>query len=136
DVGAAEVCVVGAETGKVYCFGQTAEELASGVREVQGLPGPAVDVAVGYSRSCAVAEAGSVHCWGEIIEGCVECAPAVSSCPMTGITTARTVESAASMNWGEGQTFCALLTGGSVKCWGANQDGQAGEPDTFTYPIV
>jgi len=70
--GAFEVCVV-ASDGSVQCQGEHfngtlydgTPSNSDGFVPVQGLPGPAVGVAVGDAFSCAALRSGQVWCWGQ-----------------------------------------------------------------------
>lgn len=150
DVGSAEVCAVGATSGSVFCFGQTDEALVEGVHTINGLPlgDPALDVAVGFMRSCAVLASGKVHCWGSSTESCWgSCALMLESTfEVTGIASAVAIDSAGSYDRGlsyykaYGQTFCARGRAGEIWCWGDNSSAQAGDPDyeitTFVHNPV
>jgi alpha-tubulin suppressor-like RCC1 family protein len=90
--------------------------------EVPGLTG-AVDVALGGSHACSLMEDGSVQCWG--LEGgpfgltvpipSTVFTPAV----VPGLTAVKQVV-------GGRMHGCALLSDGTVRCWGQNCNGQLG----------
>jgi alpha-tubulin suppressor-like RCC1 family protein len=129
--------------GSVWCWGQndygqlglgyadTAlgddEPVADG-REVN-LGGPAIDIGVGQSHSCALMADGSVRCWGR------------NSYGQLGIESRTTVGTAsadfppAPARLGEERItqlavgynhVCGIGESGAVLCWGANQFGQLG----------
>ena len=98
------------------------------------LPGIEINgtaVSAGYYHTCALLVGGSVKCWGQNGygqlglgdttqrgDGSNEMGIYLPSVDLDG--TAVAIES--------GYHFsCALLTGGSVKCWGANDYGQLGQ---------
>jgi cysteine-rich repeat protein len=95
----------------------------------------AVTIDLGWFHTCALGTTGNVQCWGfnsvgqlgigdNQIRGWSEfdMGPNLPSVPLgTGKT-------AVSIAVG-GATDCALLNDGSVKCWGANYDGELGVGD-------
>jgi len=87
----------------------------------------ATAISAGPGHTCAVVTGGAVKCWGWNNYGQLGDGPVggVSSTPMdvVGIT------GATALITGEYHT-CALLTGGSVKCWGYNGFGQLGDGST------
>jgi len=93
----------------------------------------ATSIAVGGQFSCAVLTDGTVKCWGSnyrgnlgIEEDYETTAGSATPVKVTGITTATSIAAG-------GNHACALLTGGTVKCWGYNSNGQLGdEPTTPT----
>lgn len=125
-------------TGIVKCWGgnnnggigdgTTTNRLAP--TTVTGLTG-AVAVSVGDLYSCALLGTGSVKCWGRNMDGQlgdgttvfgVERAPvnvvtsASDLTPLTGVTAISA----------GGSHVCALLSTGTVKCWGFNRYGTLG----------
>jgi len=83
----------------------------------------AVSVGVGQGHACAARKTGAVACWGRNDAGqfgdgsAIEYRPTAG--PVSGISDAIAV--------GAGMDFaCALRRGGSVACWGLNEDGQLG----------
>lgn len=142
-------------SGHVACWGQGSDgQLGDGSHgqettpvEVLGID-DAKTVTAGASRSgngdyyrgfsCALLATGQVKCWGdneygELGNGTTYLEESNSSIPVpvSGITNA--VEISASDGHGEiGSSvraghICALLEGGSVECWGANESGQLGD---------
>jgi alpha-tubulin suppressor-like RCC1 family protein len=92
----------------------------------------AVAVAAGYDHTCALLSDGSVQCWGVNGDGQLGndttgmcSAASCSAIPVTvsGVTNASGVAAGGSYS-------CALLSGGSVQCWGNNGDGQLGNGTT------
>jgi alpha-tubulin suppressor-like RCC1 family protein len=90
----------------------------------------ATSVSVGGKHACALLEGGTVWCWGansydqlgtgHSSDGGV---PTPSLVPgLTGVTQV-------SVGF---YHACALVTGGSVMCWGANTDGELGNGQTAT----
>jgi alpha-tubulin suppressor-like RCC1 family protein len=87
----------------------------------------AVDVSVGWRHTCALLADGTVRCWGENAFGQLgngSTTNATTPVPVTGITGAVGVTA------GWWHHSCALLSSGTVKCWGVNQWGQFGNGAT------
>ena len=94
----------------------------------------AVAIAAGYGHTCALLAGGHVDCWGDNRLGelgdstttGVDCGGSCSTAPVavSGITSAVAITTGASHS-------CALLSTGSVTCWGSNHYGQLGN-DTQT----
>ena len=86
---------------------------------------PVASVGAGYAHTCALTAAGSVYCWGYNLVGQIaedtsvvpqEVAPALI--PLGTQATALTVGDSYS---------CAITVGGSVLCWGTDNNGQFGD---------
>ncbi|MCK6511983.1 hypothetical protein L6R29_18735 [Myxococcota bacterium] len=87
-------------------------------------------LALGGSHSCAILDDSSVKCWGRNAVGQLG----------YGDTTQRTSPPTTAVDLGAGRTAkalalgseytCALLDNDTVKCWGANIEGQLGYGDT------
>jgi hypothetical protein len=89
-------------------------------------------VALGSAHGCALSSGGQVQCWGgndagQLGDGTTEARPAPvavreapGGAPLGGVRALAT-----------GQRHnCALLDGGDVRCWGANDAGQLGDGTT------
>jgi len=94
-----------------------------------GLTGPWASVSVGHNHACAVARDGTMACWGNNTYG--ELGDGASVCPTPPLVGSHTpvlvpgVTSAIAVTAGYSHT-CALIAGGTVKCWGANDSDQLG----------
>jgi len=121
-------CAVSA--GLVYCWGDnTYGELGNGTTTstttpvlVSGLTGVKA-VTAGDSASCALLETGVVECWGDNTYGELGNGTNTSTTipvAVSGVTGATSVDSTG------GSHVCALLSAGSVVCWGSGTDGQLG----------
>lgn len=87
-----------------------------------------VDLSLGQSRTCGLYEGGDVRCWGLNSGGQLGYGhtrlPAPGSVPSALAPVA--LGGAASALFTGPQHTCAILTGGSVRCWGVNASGQLG----------
>jgi alpha-tubulin suppressor-like RCC1 family protein len=88
----------------------------------------ATAVVAGAGFSCALLADRSVVCWGDDSDGEIgDGAPATTPrgpTPVAGLTNVR----ALAAHW---QHACALLTDGTVACWGSNTSGQLGDGTTI-----
>jgi alpha-tubulin suppressor-like RCC1 family protein len=117
--------------GIVKCWGSTAlGQLGYGITEntnnpttISGLTG-ATQVSAGGAHTCSLIFGGTVKCWGYIIysEQPGQRANLISHIPTTvsGLTGATQVSAG-------GAHTCSLISGGTVKCWGNNYQGQLGD---------
>jgi alpha-tubulin suppressor-like RCC1 family protein len=133
--------------GKMTCWGIGGEgRLGDGTHntrytpvEVIGLlvPPPSNTmnvIALGGDHSCALLMGGTVKCWGSNDNGQLgdgTTTPSVTPVDVSGITTATSIA------LGYYSHSCAVLTGGKVKCWGYNANGQLGDGTTTsrTTPV-
>jgi alpha-tubulin suppressor-like RCC1 family protein len=102
---------------------------------VTGLSGVS-KLAVGYNHSCALLSDGSARCWGRNTQGQLGDSASVvttSRQPLkvTGLTNITQLAAG-------GEHTCALLSDGTVRCWGLNADGQLGDGTTVDRrsPVV
>jgi alpha-tubulin suppressor-like RCC1 family protein len=136
-VGESQACAT-LSNGSVSCWGTNGEgELGDGTGvdsptpvKVAGLTN-AVALAGGWDHTCALLADATVQCWGDNDFGQLgtsatgpDTCPSGTTCskvpvPVSGLMGATRVVA--------GQNFtCALQSGGSVACWGANVDGELG----------
>nr|WP_218681559.1 cutinase family protein [Rhodococcus qingshengii] len=91
----------------------------------------ATAITTGGSHSCALMPVGAVQCWGRNFEGQLGDGNSGSrSTPITvaGISGATAIS--ASTSEYTGGFSCALMSDGTVKCWGVNNRGQLGTGTT------
>ena len=94
---------------------------------VKGLAGKAEQVSSGSEHTCALLLSGAVQCWGNNFYGQLGNGTKTnSSIPITVVGLSSGVKEIAVAS---GYT-CALLTGGTVQCWGSNGFGQLGNGTT------
>lgn len=83
-------------------------------------------IAAGWGHSCAVSAAGAARCWGLNADGQLgngssgEGTDATTPVEVSGLGAAVAVTAG-------GWHSCAVLTDSSVRCWGANFEGQLGD---------
>lgn len=92
-------------------------------RRVAGLSG-VKDLSAANEHACAVTDDGRVLCWGRNGDGVVT--GAVDSAPHPTPTEIRGLPKAATRVFAWSDHACALLQGGDLYCWGANDYGQCG----------
>jgi alpha-tubulin suppressor-like RCC1 family protein len=126
----------------VYCwglndFGQLGDNTTTDSHtpvEVTGAgsDGIVTQVAAGLIHTCALLDEGQVYCWGDNEDGQLGDSNTLSSLwpipvgtPNDPINTATAIASG-------GYHSCALLAGGTIKCWGYNASGQLGDGTTTT----
>jgi alpha-tubulin suppressor-like RCC1 family protein len=118
--------------GGVFCWGFNDDgQLGDGTAytdrltpvSVSGLRSGVIAIVVGRAHSCAVTSRGGVKCWGENRSGQLGVGTQrhrIVPTDVQGLTSGVTGGDA-----GDSHT-CALLTNGTVRCWGQNQNGQLG----------
>ena len=120
--------------GTVKCWGLNYDgDLGNGTMaysstpvSVSGLTG-VTQISAGNDHTCALLAGGTVKCWGDNQSGqlgdgtSTDSSTPVSVSGLTGVTQ---------ISAGAGDTTCALLTGGTVKCWGFNAYGELGDGTT------
>ena len=90
-------------------------------------------IALGEGHSCVSLTGGTVKCWGfnnfgQLGNGTLGSGTdSPTPVDVSGITTATSLALGGSS---ENHHSCALLTGGTVKCWGSNNKGQLGNETT------
>jgi alpha-tubulin suppressor-like RCC1 family protein len=102
---------------------------------VMGLSG-VTKIAAGFSHTCALLSNGTVKCWGNNFDGQIGNGESGEAADALTPATVLALSGATDIDAGGGHT-CAIVAGGAVKCWGANEDGQLGNSsnDAATTPV-
>ncbi len=125
------------ETGMVRCWGRgqngrlgigTTDNVGDGVGPMPGevnvaLDGPATQVVTGISHTCALVDA-RAQCWGYGGLGALGNG-ATSDSPLPVEVQLGDVD-VQSIHGHFGDSTCAVLTDGTLRCWGLNDHGQLG----------
>lgn len=127
--------------GTVECWGSNFwGQVGDGTKEnplgpvlVRGVIGATV-VAPSMNYTCAVLSDGTARCWGHNPDGELgdgTRTDSITPVAVTGIATATAI-AVPRMAGGEGGFHtCALLSDGTVKCWGGNWNGTLGDGTTW-----
>jgi alpha-tubulin suppressor-like RCC1 family protein len=109
----------GNNTGPESCSGISCSITPITVSEIT----TATTIATGTNHTCALLSDGTVRCWGDNSSGQLGNGTQTNSFTpvgVTGITTTATSVAAGDLH------TCALLSDGTVRCWGDNYTGQLG----------
>lgn len=95
--------------------------------DVTGLTSGVASISGGDRQTCAVTTGGGVQCWG--FNGYGQLGDGSNTDRSTPVAVDGLTSGVASVSGGSSHT-CALTTNGSVKCWGANYNGELGDGTT------
>jgi len=133
-VGGSHTCALLSD-GTVKCWGANGSgQLGNGTNTDSDIPvsvsgiTTATAIAAGDNHTCAVLSDGTVQCWGSNSKGQLGNGTNTDSNIPVGVSRITTATAIAAA--GDGQT-CAVLSDGTVNCWGDNGYGELGN-GTFT----
>jgi alpha-tubulin suppressor-like RCC1 family protein len=128
--------IIGETTGPNGCNGGTNNCAQSPLNIFSSLITSPSAVSAHNTSACAIVSGGNVVCWGEGLSGQIgpngmgsicsgndPCSPTPVAVP--GVTNATAITTTAF-------STCALISGGTVDCWGDNEVGQLGSSETAT----
>ncbi len=132
--GLAHTCALLADAG-VACWGQNSfGQLGDGTNLAHSQPVPVADlqggaafITAGAIHSCALTRTGGAKCWGN--NGTGQLGIGAAPGPPTPTDVVGLSQGVLMISAG-GQHTCAVVTGGTVKCWGDNVFGQLGDGTT------
>ena len=118
-------------SGGVMCWGRNWDgELGTGNNtdsyvpvNVSGLSSGVLAISAGDAHTCALTSSGGVKCWGLNQEGELGNGSTADSNVPVNVSG---LSSGVSAIYASYNHTCALTSGGGVKCWGLNNDGQLG----------
>ena len=121
---------------KVRCWGdnssrQVANDATTSYRRPREIPGltNVQQVAAVFGSVCALLDDKTVKCWGSNSGG--QLGNGTTSATPNGVPTlVPGLADATFIGGSSGGHFCAIVTGGAVKCWGGNTSGQIGDGTT------
>lgn len=129
-------CAVSA--GAVYCWGaNTYSQVGNGGATNVSFPAPVVGagaafkVFAGENHTCAITTAGGAKCWGDDTYGQVG-NDTDFVVQQTAVDVAGLQSGVIDLSLGKKHT-CAVVFGGAVKCWGANEYNQLGDSSVPFY---
>jgi alpha-tubulin suppressor-like RCC1 family protein len=131
DAGSSRTCAL-SNGGGVKCWGSGSLGDGSNAQrltpvDVADLSTDVQAIGAGASHTCALTSGGGVKCWGFNSWGGLgdgSTTNRLTPVDVTGLTSGVQAISA------DGFHNCALSSGGGVKCWGSNSDGQLGDGST------
>jgi alpha-tubulin suppressor-like RCC1 family protein len=120
--------------GTAKCWGSNGGKLGDGTTinrltpvGVVGLDSGVVSISAGWAHSCAVLSAGVAKCWGSNSNG--QLGDGTTNDQRTPVGVVGLASGVVSIAAGT-KYSCAVLSGGTAKCWGENYSGQLGDSTT------
>ena len=127
-------------TGRVRCWGANGQgqlglghnedigddELPSSASDVDLGGIPALRLAAGALHTCALLDGGTVRCWGANSNRQLGFEGSGNNAPDPNLNVQNVSSAVAIAASAGGIHTCALIEGGTVRCWGWNTDGQLG----------
>ena len=98
--------------------------------DVVGLSAGVAAIDAGQAHTCALTAGGGVKCWGNNWHGQIGDGTGPTDAPIPTPADVVGLDSGVAAVTGGGRHNCALMTTGTVKCWGWNVLGQLGDGTT------
>lgn len=119
-------------TGGMKCWGDNTQgQLGDSTQikkltpmDVTGLTGGVAAITAGYAHSCAVTSSGAAKCWGDNSYGKLGDNTVTRRLIPTDVMGLSSGVSDISAGYNHS---CALISNGTLKCWGSNATGQLGD---------
>ncbi|MCA8837601.1 MAG: putative Ig domain-containing protein [Proteobacteria bacterium] len=130
-------------TGELYCWGNhTSGQLGTGSSVLDDFSSPVpvgtrtnwVAVSTGDTHTCAINNAGRLHCWGDNSNGQLGF-NIIDGGDLRTPTQVGTNSEWSAISTGASHT-CAIKTNGALYCWGDNTLGQLGQSDTNSFTFA
>ncbi|MCK7594215.1 hypothetical protein [Pseudomarimonas salicorniae] len=124
------------QAGAVKCWGENyAGQVGDGTQgnrreaavDVTGLGSGVSYIGIGRGHSCALMQAGAIKCWGDNNFGQLGDGTTLQRWVPTDVAGLGGTAVALAVG---GEHTCAILQGGTVRCWGLNDRGQLGDGST------
>lgn len=115
--------------GRTQAEGQTAYSTTP--VDIYGLTSGVQAIAGNYYHTCALTTSGGVKCWGINTFGQLGDGTTIDQGPSVDVIGLANGVQAISVGY---EHSCALMQGGDVMCWGANNRGQLGNGSTADAP--
>ncbi|MFA4973685.1 MAG: biotin transporter BioY [bacterium] len=124
-------------TGGVKCWGYNElGQLGNGTTsnsisamDVSGLSSGVLDIDAGSNFTCALLVTGAVKCWGDNSYGQLGNG-STGGYETTPVDVVGLSSGVSSIDVGSSSHACAVMTAGTVKCWGRNLEGALGDGTT------
>ena len=126
-------------TGQLGNNSTTRSRTPVSVSEIDGSSpaSTAVSVTAGYAHSCALMANGAVECWGYNFNGQLgdhSTTDSLTPVPIPDIDGSSPASTALSVAAG-GNSTCAMMGDGTLKCWGNNTTGKLGDGTTTSSAV-
>ena len=118
--------------GTVACWGGGASYAPVAVTGGSLAGTTVTQVTAGFSHVCALISDGTVACWGSNIEGQLGTGDYNNSGTPVAVTGGALANNTVTEITAGGYHTCALISNGTISCWGFNQNGQIGNGNTNT----